>query len=164
MLAFNASQSITGPENFFRLSIQSSMTTAKIPTRTTALLLTVSTIHRTKAYNILIHRRHRRRICSREAEEYSTNHQPQHGKHIYRISADAQIEWSSWESITPAGGQDALWHYIRDIQHEHGCVDDRVECSCAGDIEKTIDQTHAGRKKRRADGYIVFGMNMAPVA
>lgn len=124
LLAFNASQSMTGPENFFRLSIQSSSTTAKIPTRTTALLLVVSITHRTKEYNILIHRGHRRRICGREAEKYTADHQPQHGKHIYRIPPDPQIEWSSWESITPAGGQDALRHCIRDIQHEHGCVDD----------------------------------------
>ena len=143
LLAFNASQSITGPENFFRLSIQRSRTIEKIPTRTPALLLTVSTIPRTMTYNILIHRGHRCRIRRRKAEKYSTNHQPQHRKHIYRVSVDAQVEWSSWESITSTCGQDALRHRIRDIQHEDSCVYDRVECSCAGYIEKTIYQAHA---------------------
>lgn len=143
LLAFNASQSITGPENFFRLSIQRSRTIEKIPTRTTALLLAVSTIHRTLPNNVLIHRGHRRRISSREAEKHSTNHQPQHRKHVYRISVDAQVKWSSWESITSTCGQDALRHCIRDIQHEDSRVYNRVECSCAGYIEKTIDQAHA---------------------
>lgn len=42
LLAFNISQSITGPENFLRRSIQRSRTSTKIPTSTTELLLIVS--------------------------------------------------------------------------------------------------------------------------
>lgn len=39
LLAFNISQSISGPENFLRRSIQSSRTSTKIPTSTPELLL-----------------------------------------------------------------------------------------------------------------------------
>lgn len=55
LLAFNISQSISGPENFLRRSIQSSRTSTKIPTSTTELLFAVSIIHETRIMNVLIH-------------------------------------------------------------------------------------------------------------
>lgn len=54
LLAFNTARSISGPENFFRHSIHNNKMIVNIPTRTTALLLIVSIIHRNTG-EVLIH-------------------------------------------------------------------------------------------------------------
>lgn len=83
---------------------------------------------------ILIHRRHGRRIRSGEAKENTTNDKPQHRKSIYRVAKNAQVKWSWRQLTTPTRCQDALWHSIRQVQHDDGRVDNGVKGTCAGDI------------------------------
>lgn len=54
-----------------------------------------------------------------------------------------QVESAGGENMSPLKNHNSLWDSVRDIQHQHSGIDNRVESLRAGDVEQAVDDAES---------------------